>query len=1821
MSISQSSVPPKCNCQKEFIICKLNKNGNRQKILCIQICNAILDCGHQCQAQCHECAFGVLHSPCKEKIAIEYICGHQFRLECNQDPEFCEKQCQISECSHQKKKEKISQKQCKNKCFEECSFQISESNCKLCENSNSTKLYCGHKQKNLIEKFTNQFVFNPVKIPQCSICQEPINKLRFKNELQKIQANKFQLLEAIKSKINDAIQERKLTTEQRTDLSQKYEVFENQNDLFDQLRQCYLHQSVKYIQLIKNYQANIENFDILTQKTLNTISLQIEILERTYLQQPQNKLGVQHIRKFVNSVIYLTGLFYYYSSPQNRKISNLLDKFKTYEIPYEDEYNLIIYNALKHDSSIQLHLIEKNMWTSPIFAPIQINYSSKGKTIQEQEAGMGFSNHNEQQKSKNRNKFTPQPFTDSYLQQYQGCLQVQDESNDQTSYYQHYPCQFKSSQTQNNDSDQKNEDKKQKSRNQENKNSQDKEMKKTPQKMDQIHSPLIKKEQSKQQNLFQNQQGIHPQQTNNIRQRRQKKTDRMNFHEFQSLIRKDEQELSDFFFAFQDIKQSLPEIKQIDGYCVFLDLCKKMMFYDQSSLGCQMREYLKSILQSNQFKDSIVQILAQFYTMQINFKKQILENYASIFIYIIEYLDPNQYENQIRIYLNSMLKSFKMEPINKNFLQIEQNELEKWVQDQENKKQQIERQKLIQRFRPQQLYIIRLDEIDTNINNILVIPDREEFVRNIIIKDIQFDRAGVFFTINTQPLFIRNKKNYKWDDSRRLMNGSLLILTNDKFDKFYYLIVKRKAKNIDQEFKETNTVTLTAELEMDNIEGDEIANILDNLQRFFSQTNVTIFETKYYWEAYSHFLRGMKKMIQEQTILPFERTIIDCQKQVDNPGFVNYNTTYTMKIDINFPNQGKNLILIRDNWNTVNKGTFDNSQFNCLANILTKQVSIIQGPPGTGKTFVGSMAVKVLVDNYHVWNKQGRPILMICKTNHALDQFLKHILKFEDKIVRIGGRCQEESLQKYLLRNIKDQYKQSNKKFNTPSLRYLREQIEIVEELYKKIKQEVEDYTIQDDIQNIYKEDFSFNLKELIMDSFQKFGNFNLDNKKREYHILSDLILNQWWQCNIDSSTLEKFSTITENQFNQIQNKSKEWNKKMKSQKNEYLQKIVNEKKIDVQLLEQQKLLEELRLRNPYAQLQDLQQSKLIQSQQDVDQNEESDDEEENYFENKSEFEVEGNMNMKFLEKQTQGSYLLKVKCDEKELNKLIQQVKYDKLNLFKIDYSQAYNLKAYAIQLLQEATLQQIKKSLELYYQYQKQFKEEFNQDDARIIVESKCKIIGMTLNGASINSHLIKYLRSPIAIIEEAGEVLESLLIPVLQPSTQQLILIGDHQQLKPSVNNYDLEKNYNFNTSLLERLVKNEVEYAQLKVQRRMNPDFADYIRLIYNQYEDHSDLIKYKKNVVGMPSNMYLISHNQSEESIENSTSKKNVYEANYAIKLAQYIIMQKQFKEEEITILSMYLGQSQLIRKLARQEKISRIKISSVDNYQGEENEIIILSLVRSNQGKKLGYTKTENRINVSFSRAKRGFYVIGNFNMISEVQDAKLWQKIIDLAKKKQHLVESIYFQCSKHKQVNKVTHYKDFDSMPKGGCQNKCNTSKVCGHKCSQTCHPDECENYKCNNPCLRKIDECSHACQQKCYEKCWCTSNVYKTLLCGHQKLCACTSDIRNEKCQIKVNIQLVECRHEKEWRAATASWTCKKTAGFEYTTLMKKILKCSHDKEIPCNKRPEDAQCEYEVLKELKCGHKKLLKCFQDPNQENNCSALVQKQLKCNHKFLMQ
>ena len=95
----------------------------------------------------------------------------------------------------------------------------------------------------------------------------------------------------------------------------------------------------------------------------------------------------------------------------------------------------------------------------------------------------------------------------------------------------------------------------------------------------------------------------------------------------------------------------------------------------------------------------------------------------------------------------------------------------------------------------------------------------------------------------------------------------------------------------------------------------------------------------------------------------------------------------------------------------------------------------------------------------------------------------------------------------------------------------------------------------------------------------------------------------------------------------------------------------------------------------------------------------------------------------------------------------------------------------------------------LEDYLQTNRAIKDWNNIENLQIL--SKCDVIGLTTTGAAKNFKLLRMLNPEIMIFEESGQVLESHVLSSLTPNLKKLILIGDHQQLKPSVSTYVLAK----------------------------------------------------------------------------------------------------------------------------------------------------------------------------------------------------------------------------------------------------------------------------------------------------------------------------------------------------------------------------------------------------------------------------------------------
>lgn len=261
------------------------------------------------------------------------------------------------------------------------------------------------------------------------------------------------------------------------------------------------------------------------------------------------------------------------------------------------------------------------------------------------------------------------------------------------------------------------------------------------------------------------------------------------------------------------------------------------------------------------------------------------------------------------------------------------------------------------------------------------------------------------------------------------------------------------------------------------------------------------------------------------------------------------------------------------------------------------------------------------------------------------------------------------------------------------------------------------------------------------------------------------------------------------------------------------------------------------------------------------------------------------------------------------------------------------------------------------------------------------------------------------------------------------QHLILLGDHLQLKPSTTDYTIETDYNLGVSLFERMVNNNIPYHTLNVQYRMRPEIASLISpSIYPELTNHESVEQFP-SVRGFGKNMYFISHDNLEN--DANTSKENTYEAKFLIRLAVYLL-QNQYEPKDITILATYLGQVEVLRKerkkIHKNDDLQNIQITSVDNFQGEENKIILLSLVRNNTENKIGFLSIENRACVALSRAKEGFYVMGNMAQLS--RKSKLWRNIGMTFKRFKAIGKNLPLKCHKHSGEIEIKNVGDFDKL-----------------------------------------------------------------------------------------------------------------------------------------------------------------------------------------------
>ncbi|KAF1946092.1 NFX1-type zinc finger-containing protein 1 [Clathrospora elynae] len=827
---------------------------------------------------------------------------------------------------------------------------------------------------------------------------------------------------------------------------------------------------------------------------------------------------------------------------------------------------------------------------------------------------------------------------------------------------------------------------------------------------------------------------------------------------------------------------------------------------------------------------------------------------------------------------------------------------------------------------------------------------------NARVSYIRFEaRRGIQAQIEfLQPGPIRKKtaaeKERWWEESRRFEEGSLLSLiwVQDGAVQHVFLSVSEKITDPAKEYGLTNHNTIA--FITTSLVTQDRSTIRTLMQAKSRMARGVLLEFPKVMPATFVPIMECLKAMQRLNRLPFRQWIIPAKNEgpsrrvqkvhdvppplyARNPGFRFPLRTLVKVEDDSFsiePTSSSDDEAILDKLEA--KTQLDRGQCRALVAALTREFAFIQGPPGTGKSYIGLQIMRVLLD---IKEKADLgPILIVCFTNHALDQFLEHLLEIGvKKLIRVGGMSKSKKLENHNLRTIGELETKTKAEKYMAAMNY--------KELEKKEKEAT---SILAGLHGLQKRAEWQNLKAHIHEEYPKIYN---QFRRVDDHGFKAAGRHPFdiWKPTVTSNTAQTPAAL--------------------------LRHILQKATIDVYSLSIH-----------------------------------------------------------------ERSALVVYWIEKAQGNKVGE--------LFEIANDAAKTQHALS------------------------NIHEELNR---RILEEAD--VIGVTTSGLAKRISVLQQVKCKVIICEEAGEVMEPHMLAALLPDAEHVIQIGDHEQLRPSVQNFrDLSleseqgKLHQLDKSQFERLSTGEpgrplMPVAQLNVQRRMRPQISNLIReTIYDKLKDHSSTHDLP-DVVGMRRNVFWLDHvnleNEMDTKSHDTKSKSNIWEVKMVHALVRHVVRQGVYKSDDIAVLTPYTGQLQKLRvamssdfeiclsdrdqealekdvfavdddrpddkaasdhqdhtrKPLEKKKLSELlRVATVDNFQGEEAKIIIVSLVRSNERRNVGFLKTTNRINVLLSRAQHGMYLIGNADTYSSVNT---WQKVISMLRATDSVGKSLDLCCPRH--------------------------------------------------------------------------------------------------------------------------------------------------------------------------------------------------------------
>lgn len=237
-------------------------------------------------------------------------------------------------------------------------------------------------------------------------------------------------------------------------------------------------------------------------------------------------------------------------------------------------------------------------------------------------------------------------------------------------------------------------------------------------------------------------------------------------------------------------------------------------------------------------------------------------------------------------------------------------------------------------------------------------------------------------------------------------------------------------------------------------------------------------------------------------------------------------------------------------------------------------------------------------------------------------------------------------------------------------------------------------------------------------------------------------------------------------------------------------------------------------------------------------------------------------------------------------------------------------------------------------------------------------------------------------VLIIDEAGQCLEPLTWTIL-PMTKRIVLAGDPFQLPPTVISEEAKRK-GFNVSLLETLVTNQFPTHLLDIQYRMESVIAEFSNRYFYQGKLKSNRSASDNQHVFFYDT---VGADYAEQEDEHTSSLYNMEE----LKFVRRLVEQEGVDPKQTVFITPYNGQLYQAKDYFGDLGFKRL--STIDSFQGQEAECIILSLVRSNQNQQIGFLNDYRRINVALTRAQKRLYVIGDSATIGSDQ---FYSKMLD---------------------------------------------------------------------------------------------------------------------------------------------------------------------------------------------------------------------------------